>query len=58
MSVFFVVPREEGPTETAGIFDTPKAVRKQGSVLKGLELRFRIGIIITGVRTAVSLGDP
>jgi hypothetical protein len=52
MAVLVVVPREEHLAEAASILDTAKSVWKLGPVFKGLELSFRVGIVITGVRSA------
>ena len=58
MPVLFVVPGEEHLTETASVFDSPEAIWKLRPVLQGLELGFGVGVVVTGVGLAVSLGDP
>ncbi len=52
-----VVPGEEPLTERTGVFDGVKACREVGLVLQGLELRFRVRIVIADMRPAVASGD-
>jgi hypothetical protein len=49
-----VVPGEEPLTERTGVFDGVKARRKVGLVLQGLELRFRVQIVIADMGPAVA----
>ena|GEM_PF-2661230 len=52
-----VVPGEEPLTERTGVLDRVKARRKVGLVLQGLELRFRVRIVVADMWPAVVLGD-
>jgi hypothetical protein len=52
-----IIPGEEPLTERTGVFDGVKARRKVGLVLEGLELRFRVWIVIADMGPAVALGD-
>ena len=56
MAVLAVVPGEECLAMASGIFDAAKALREVGAVFHGLELRFRIGVVIRCVGAAVALG--
>jgi hypothetical protein len=44
-----VVPGEEPLTERTGVLDGVKARRKVGLVLEGLELRFRVRIVVAAL---------
>ena len=52
-----VVPGKESLTERTGVFDGVKARRKGGLVLQGLELRFRVRIVVADMGPAVTSGD-
>ncbi len=52
-----VVPGEEPLTEGTGVLDGVKARREVGLVLQGLEVRFRVRIVIADMRPAVASGD-
>ena len=57
MVVLLVVPGKERLTESTGFFDTAEALGEIGSILEGFELRLREGVVVAGMRPAVSLGD-
>ena len=48
---------EEPLAERTGVLDRLKAGRKDRLILKGLELRFRVRIVVAHVGPAVALGD-
>jgi hypothetical protein len=56
MVVLVVVPGEESSAEAQGVVVASEAVRELGTVLHGLELAFRKGIVVGDVRPAVRLG--
>lgn len=58
MTVLLVVPGKEILAETACILDGSKAFGKIRSILERFELGFGVRVIITGIGSAVSLGDP
>jgi hypothetical protein len=58
MVVLPVVPVEKGNTEGTGVFDGTKTGRKLRSILEGLELRFRIWVVIARMGTTMGLRDP
>lgn len=57
MLVFAVVPAKECAAELFGVLYAAKAFGKFRAVLQGLEVGFRVRIIITHMRTAVGFGD-
>ena len=57
MFVFAVVPGEEGATELFGVLNAAEAFGKFRAVLQGLEMGFRIWVIIAYIRAAVGFGD-
>lgn len=57
MVVLAVVPADEFGYQSARLLDACEALRKLGAVLEGFELRFRVGIVVGDVRTAVSFDD-
>jgi hypothetical protein len=52
-----VVLRRRTPDRTHGVLDGVKARRKVGLVLQGLELRFRVRVVVADMWPAVALGD-
>lgn len=54
--VLVVVPGEEGVAVSATILETTEAVGKLGTVLHSAELAFGVGVVVGGVRPAVSFG--
>ena len=56
MVMVVVVPIEEGLTKGTSIFNRAKLLGKLRLVLEGLELRFRIRIVIGDMGTRVSFG--
>ena len=56
MAVLSVVPGKECLAMASGVFDAAKALREVGAVFHGLELRFRIRVVIGCVGAAVALG--
>ena len=58
MFMLTVVPSEELPAETASIFDGTESIWELIVVLQGLELRFRVGIVIADMGTAVGFRYP
>jgi len=57
VSMVVVVPGKEPLAERTGVLDGLKAGRKDRLILKGLELRFRVRIVVADVGPAVALGD-
>src|ERR1035437_10898656 len=54
--VVVVVPREEALAKGACVLDGAEAIGELGSILEGLELAFRIWIVIRDVSEVVSVG--
>jgi hypothetical protein len=52
-----VVPREEGLAEAASTLDRAEALRELRSILEGLELALREGVVVGDVRPAVGFGN-
>ena len=55
--VFLVVPSEKGLAESPGILNAAETFREIRPILEGLELRFRKGVVVAGVGSAVRFGD-
>jgi hypothetical protein len=55
--VLIVVPREEALAEEARILLAAEAIRKVRPVLKGLELRLAVRVVVRAVRARVGLDD-
>jgi len=55
--VFAVVPAKECATELFGVLNTAKAFGKFRAALQGLEMGFRVRIIVAHMRAAVGFGD-
>ena len=51
--VLLVVPSEKSLAESPGILNAAETFREIRSILEGLELRFRKGIVVAGVGSAV-----
>ena len=58
VSVFVVVPMEEGLAVGTGVFDGSEPVGEVRSVFQGLELGLREGVVVGDVGARVGLGDP
>ena len=58
VSVFVVVPMEEGFAVSTGVFDGSEPVGEVRSVFQGLELGLREGVVVGDVGARVGLGDP
>jgi hypothetical protein len=56
--VLAVIPTKKLLTERASILDGPETLRKLGPVFEGLELTFRVRIVIRDMGPTVRLGDP
>ena len=52
-----VVPCKEGLAELAGVFDAAEAVGEFGSVFQGLELAFRVWVVVGDMGAAIRFGD-
>jgi hypothetical protein len=52
-----VVPGKEATAKTQTIVVAAEAIGKLGSVLHGLELAFRKGIVVGNMRPAMRFGD-
>ena len=52
-----VVPVDERSAVSAGVVDAVEPGGELGSVLEGLEVRLRVGVVAGGVRAAVGLRD-
>ena len=52
-----VVPIKEIPTKVSGLLDGAYTSREFWTVLEGLELGLRVGIVVTDMRPRVRLGD-
>ena len=57
VTVLVVIPLEVGPAEAAGVLDGAESLWESGTVFQRLELRFRIGVVIRNMRSAVALRD-
>ena len=57
MLVFAVVPAKECAAELFGVLNTAEAFGKFRAVLQGLEMGFRVRIVVTHMRAAVGFGD-
>ena len=57
VTVVVVVPNEERLAEGAAVLNAAEAIRKLGTILHGVELAFRIRIVVGGVGPAVGFGD-
>jgi hypothetical protein len=57
MIMFGVVPAEEFLGERPGVFDTTEPFREFRPVLRCLELRFRVGVVIADMRPGKAFGD-
>ncbi len=57
MAMVAVIPIEEIPTEVSGLLNGAETSRELWTVLEGLELGFRVGIVVTDMRPRVRLGD-
>ncbi len=55
--MFMVVPGEKASCPCSRIVNGGEAVRIIGAIFHGFELRLTEGIIVGGVRTAVTFGD-
>ena len=55
MAMVAVIPIEEIPTEVSGLLNGAETSREFGTVLEGLELGFRVGIVVTDMRPRVTL---
>ena len=51
-----IVPGKEFLTKRSGILDGSESARKSGGIFQGFELRFRIGIVITDMRSGMGFG--
>ena len=58
MVVLGIVPAKEGLRECPGMFDRAESLGEFRPILHGLELRFRIGVVIAHRWSGVTLGDP
>jgi hypothetical protein len=58
VSVFLVVPGEKIPAKGPGIFHRTETSWKLRTILEGLELGLRIGIVVAPMRPAMGFGDP
>jgi hypothetical protein len=56
--VLMVVPMEVAAAEAPRIVDGTESIREARAVFEGLELRFRVRVVIGNVRPAVALRDP
>ena len=57
VAVLVVVPVEEALTVRASVLERAEARGEVGPVLQGLELRFRVRVVIRDMRAAVGAGD-
>ena len=57
MSMVAAILIEEIPTKVSGLLDGAETSREFWTVLEGLELGFRVGIVVTDMRPRVRLGD-
>ena len=57
MTVGMVVPVDEHPAVTAGVLDVVEPGGERGSVLQGLEVRLRVGVVARCVRARVRARD-
>ncbi len=56
--VLVVIPAKERLTERPRILEGPETIRELGAVLEGLELTFRVRIVVGDMGATVGLGDP
>ena len=56
--VLVVIPAKERLTERPRILEGPDTIRELGAVLEGLELTFRVRIVVGDMGATVGLGDP
>ena len=56
MVMLVVIPVEEGTCPGPDVGQGAKSVREPGTILHGLELSFRVGIVIGGVGPGMTLG--
>jgi len=56
--MLLVVPGKESLTEDSCILDGAKPFRELRAIFQGLELGFRIRIVIAHMGSAVGFGDP
>ena len=56
--VLAVIPTKKLLTERASILDGPETIRKLGPLFEGLELAFRVRIVVRDMGPTVRLGDP
>ena len=58
MIVFGIVPGEECLAKGPGVLDGTEPLGKLGPILHGLELSFRVRIVIADRRSRMAFNDP
>lgn len=56
VAMFGVIPGEKLPAESPGILCIAESLRKLWPIIEGLELGFRKGVVVRGMRSAMGLG--